>query len=300
MTAIRTIMRLKLIIAIFTLFFLIFVFVLCIKDIEIVDQASKVLSLTEPEHFAMVTNTNMSEVLDIQITPSKTTDIKSKVTEELAQISELADPVYQLKYSPEEALYHASLQFIAETPEEANLIAKKIDFLAGDSEDASNMCGPLSIAILKEAGLLPLEVDVHEAWLLCARENREDCFGMDTLKKVFFPPNKYEYIRVYESVKDYDFRSNPLQPGDWLYLFTFIHGYDHMLVVTKVDEKGNPYTVTNVNWMEGFIISEMKLYDTENLEEGLFYDLTKIERRKIGLMGTEGFLLVRKIGGLSE
>jgi len=73
-----------------------------------------------------------------------------------------------------------------------------------------------------------------------------------------------------------------------------------MLVVTRVDEIGNPYTVTNVDWGEGFIIAEMKLYDTDNPEVGLFYELTKIERRRIGMMGTAGFLLVRKIDGISE
>jgi hypothetical protein len=209
----------------------------------------------------------------------------------------MADPAEQ---SLNEALYQASLQFIAETPEEADQIAKKIDYMAGETETATNLCGPLTIAILNEAGWFEPQADAHQAWLLCARENREDCFGVEILKKVYFPPDEYDYIRVYDSVRDYDFQSNPLQPGDWMYLFTYIHGYDHMLVVTRVDEKGNPYTVTNVDWGNGFVIEEMKLYDTENPEEGLFYELTKIERRRIGMMGTAEFLLVRKSEGISE
>lgn len=216
------------------------------------------------------------------------------------QPTDMPTPTPQPEETWEDVLYRVSLQFIADTPEEANEVAQEIDFLVGDTEVAGNMCGPLSIAILKEAGLIPEEADAHDAWLLCAHENRENCFGMETLKKVYFPPDEYDYLRVYDSVKDYDFRSNPLRPGDWLYLYTYIHGYDHMLVVTRVDDVGNPYTVTNIDWGEGFVIEEMKLYDVDNPEEGLFYELTRIERRRIGMMGTAGFLLVRKIGGMTE
>ncbi|HSM24012.1 MAG TPA: hypothetical protein VK856_04035 [Anaerolineaceae bacterium] len=237
--------------------------------------------------------------LSLDVAPSKKIpDLSDNPSEDIDPL--LPSPTASIQLSIEEKLYQASLKFIADTPEKAHLIAKEIDYLVGDSEDACNMCGSLSIAILKEAGLLPKEADVHDAWLLCARENREDCYGIETLEKNIFPPDEYEYIRVYESVRDYDFQSNPLLPGDWLYLFTYIHGYDHMLVVTRVDEMGNPYTVTNVDWGEGFIIAEMKLYDTDNPEDGLFYELTKIERRRIGMMGTAGFLLVRKNGGISE
>jgi len=231
--------------------------------------------------------------------PNKSDDseIETELPASTDESASVGDPAEQ---SQEEALYQASLKFIAETPEEADLTAKKIDYMAGETETASNMCGPLTIAILNEAQWFEPKADAHQAWLLCARENREDCFGVEILKKVYFPPDEYDYIRVYDSVRDYDFLSNPLQPGDWMYLFTYIHGYDHMLLVTRVDEKGNPYTVTNVDWGEGFVISEIKLYDTENPEEGLFYELTKIERRRIGMMGTAGFLLVRKNSGLSE
>lgn len=231
--------------------------------------------------------------------PNKSDDseIETELPASTDESASVGDPAEQ---SQEEALYQASLKFIAETPEEADLTAKKIDYMAGETETASNMCGPLTIAILNEAQWFEPQADAHQAWLLCARENREDCFGVEILKKVYFPPDEYDYIRVYDSVRDYDFLSNPLQPGDWMYLFTYIHGYDHMLLVTRVDEKGNPYTVTNVDWGEGFVISEIKLYDTENPEEGLFYELTKIERRRIGMMGTAGFLLVRKNSGVSE
>jgi hypothetical protein len=289
--------RLKLLILITFASFLIIVLIFIFRPTVAVDQASSSTSPTRTVIFEQATQT-VATVSEIENTPSPTVEMVTQETDETTASTEDVPPVEQTEVSVEEALYQASLQFLAETPEEANEIARKIDFLVGESEDACNMCGPLSIAILKEAGLLPAEANTHDAWLLCARENREDCFGMDTLKKVFFPPDEYEYLRVYESVRDYDFKSNPLQPGDWLYLFTYTHGYDHMLVVTRVDDEGNPYTVTNVDWGDGFIISEMKLYDVDDPQDGLFYELTKIERRRIGMMGTEGFLLVRKIGGI--
>ena len=157
--------------------------------------------------------------LSLDVTPSKQIpDLSDNPNEDMDPLlpspTALITPTASIPLSIEERLYQASLKFIADTPEKAHLIAKEIDYLVGDSEDACNMCGPLSIAILKEAGLLPKEADVHDAWLLCARENREDCYGIETLEKNIFPPDEYEYIRVYESVRDYDFQSNPLLPGD--------------------------------------------------------------------------------------
>jgi len=285
------------------LFLLLLVSIFFIDKGETLEQEFNIIQSTKI-NISETTTQTMSHAGNIEspshvILPTNQPEFFAKETVFLTPTIPLLTEVKDAKESLEDTLYLASQKFIAETPEEAILIARKIDFLAGEFEEACNMCGPLSIAILKEAGLLPLETDVHKAWLLCARENREDCSGIETLKKNFFPPDQYEYRFVNESVKDYDFKSDPLLPGDWLYLYTYIHGYDHMLVVTKVDEDGNPYTVTNVDWGDGFIISEFKLYDTENPEEGLFYEMTKIERRRIGMMGTMGFLLVRKIGGIS-
>ena len=286
------------------LLFVIVLFIFFIRYDKIVAPAYTEVTPTVAISSATATNAespnNQLTTKGEETTQPNKSDESENETELPAQTGESASVGDPAEQSPEEALYQASLQFIAETPEEADLIAKKIDYMAGDTETATNLCGPLTIAILNEAGWFKPQADTHPAWLLCARENREDCFGVETLKKVYFPPDDYDYIRVYDSVRDYDFQSNPLQPGDWMYLFTYIHGYDHMLVVTRVDEKGNPYTVTNVDWGEGFVISEMKLYDTENPEEGLFYELTKIERRRIGMMGTAGFLLVRKSSGMSE
>ena len=193
----------------------------------------------------------------------------------------------------QDLLYSESQKYIALTAEEADKVARRIAFLDGRNESASLACGPLSIAILRDAKLLPSDASVRKIWLLCPRE-REDCSGLKTLQQDYFPPAQYEYLRVTESVRTYDFISNPLQPGDWMYLFAITNGYDHMLTVTRVNCNGAAYTVTNINRGNGFIIAEALLYDPNSPGQGLFYELTDPARGDLGMCGTGGFLLVRK------
>lgn len=199
----------------------------------------------------------------------------------------------------QQALYEGSLKFIAPSPDEATLMARRIDFASGPYESADNMCGPLAAAILIEGGYLPADAPVHDMWLLCPREDNPDCEGLETLRRIYFPVDEYEYTRVEESVGKFDFSENPLQPGDWLYLYVMkgvsnYDGFDHMLVVTRVDPDGAAYTVTNINHGDGFIITEELLYDPNRPGKGLFYDLTNDRLRKeLGMTGTAGFLLIR-------
>ncbi|MGI6259234.1 MAG: hypothetical protein ACOYKC_05185 [Anaerolineaceae bacterium] len=199
----------------------------------------------------------------------------------------------------QEKLWQASLDFLAFTPEDADQVARRIDFASGPHESADNACGPLTVAILKAGGYLPEDASEHDMWLLCPREENPECHGMETLQRLFFPVDDYDYIRVEESVGTYDWEENPLEPGDWLYLFVMkgisnYRGFDHMIVVTRVDENGAAYSVTNIDYGEGFVITEALLYDPDNPGEGLFYDLTNDHLRKeLGMTGTAGFLLIR-------
>lgn len=199
----------------------------------------------------------------------------------------------------QEKLWQASLDFLAFTPEDADQVARRIDFASGPHESADNACGPLTVAILKAGGYLPEDASEHDMWLLCPREENPECHGMETLQRMFFPVDDYDYIRVEESVGTYDWEENPLEPGDWLYLFVMkgisnYRGFDHMIVVTRVDENGAAYSVTNIDYGEGFVITEALLYDPDNPGEGLFYDLTNDHLRKeLGMTGTAGFLLIR-------
>ncbi len=210
-----------------------------------------------------------------------------------------------LEEQREVRLYQASLHYLADTAEEADLVVREIDFASGPHESADNACGPLTVAILRDGGYLPEDANPHEMWLLCPREDIPGCNGLDVLDKFFFPRSNYEYTLVDESIGSYDWSRNPLQPGDWLYLFvrkgiSKYDGFDHMLVVTRVDDLGRAYSVTNINKGEGFVIQEEMLYDPRLKGVGLFSELTNDQLRKeLGMTGTAGFLLIRaKINSL--
>ena len=208
-------------------------------------------------------------------------------------------PTLTAQQQREEALHEASLLFLADTPQKADQIAREINYAHDPNESADNACGPLTVAILKAADYLPEDASEHDLWLLCLRDDIPGCTGMEKLQKQYFPPDQNDYIRVEESVGKYNFKKNPLKPGDWLFLFAkwdYVKypGFDHMLVVTRVDEAGRAYTVTNLNRGEGFLITEEMLYDPKRPGTGLFYELTNNEiRGPLGMTGTGGFLLVR-------
>ena len=202
----------------------------------------------------------------------------------------------------QESLYRASLEYLADTTAEANAVAKSIKFNRGAYENVRNVCGPLSIAIMRSGGILPATTSVRNIWLLCAREGGK-CNGMSVLQREYFPPSEFDYFQTTQSVRDYDFNAHPLQAGDWLYLYVKQNGFDHMLVVTRVDENGAAYTVTNLNRGEGFKITEEVLYDPTKPGTGLFFELTDPVRlayvKYLGLSGDGGFMLVRRKGGLA-
>ena len=212
------------------------------------------------------------------------------------------DPVEERVRALQESLYRASLEYLADTTAEANAVAKSIKYNRGAYENVRSACGPLSIAIMRSGGILPATTSVREIWLLCAREGGT-CSGMSVLKREYFPPSEYDYFQTTQSVRDYDFATNPLQAGDWLYLYVKQNGFDHMLVVTRVDENGAAYTVTNLNRGEGFKITEEVLYDPTKPGTGLFYELTDPIRlayaKYLGLSGDGGFMIVRRKGGLA-
>ena len=204
-----------------------------------------------------------------------------------------------LRQQREANLYQASLHYLADTAEKADLVAREINFASDPNESADNACGPITVAIMRDAGYLPEDANPHDMWLLCPREELPECHGLVTLDQKFFPQSDYDYSLVEESIGTYNWAKNPLQPGDWLYLFvrkgiSKYDGFDHMLVVTRVDDRGRAYSVTNINKGDGFVIQEEMLYDPRRPGVGLFADLTNDKLRKeLGMTGTAGFLLIR-------
>ncbi len=214
--------------------------------------------------------------------------------------SSLADPLPTLLTSPAftaqgaldqaaaQRLYDVSLGYLAFTEQEANALARKLAF-AGSASHASNMCGPLAVALLRDAGLIEVYVDLHDFWLLQMDKNI-------ALVREVFPADKFDHYHFDTPIDKFDFRSFPLVPGDFLYLYAGPRGtFNHMLVVTRVDATGRAYTVTNLNGPNGYTVREAMLYDPSRPGDGLFYDYTNREKnRDYGLTGFGGFDVIRR------
>ncbi|MEW6400827.1 MAG: hypothetical protein AB1649_03450 [Chloroflexota bacterium] len=181
-------------------------------------------------------------------------------------------------------LYVSSLEFIAPTTRQAKQVGVTINGVGYGSP--SLICGPLSLAVLQNAGLIEDEqVIPFDFWLL----NPYISQGRALLNRVF-PADQYENNLIETPLNKFDWTAYPLQPGDFLYIRHGSWGnFDHMLVVTRVDNLGRRYAVTNFNTPDGFIIDEALLYDPNDRKTGLFHTWTKAAYSSQGATGFGGF-----------
>ncbi len=187
--------------------------------------------------------------------------------------------------SPEDQirLYEASLQFIAPTFGQARRKGEEINGKGYGSPTL--ICGPLSIAILRAAGLIPEDAVPYDFWQL----NPDNQVDRNKLERIF-PNDKYQNIRFKIKLNLFDWRSDPLQPGDFLYIYAGTGGnFEHMLVVNRVDNLGRAYSVTNYGTPEGFIINEVLLYDPNDPQAGIFAQWTSRQWAELGSTGFAGF-----------
>jgi hypothetical protein len=188
-------------------------------------------------------------------------------------------------------LYEASLKFLAENEEDAIVVVRdQIDYLESLAEHPSLVCGPLSAVILRDAGLLPLDADLHGFWLLDPRTR-----GSQIVLETYFPKDRYEWYHFDTSTTAFDFDSFPLLPGDFIYTYAGINGtFEHMITISRVDETGRAYTVSNLETEDGFVIRELMLYDPNDPGVGQFYDWMNREiNALLGMTGDGGFDLWR-------
>ncbi len=193
--------------------------------------------------------------------------------------------------SPEQQiqLYDASLQFLAPTFSEARRIGETINGKGYGSPTL--ICGPLSIAILRAAGLIPITTVPYKFWQL----NPDDPLARELLKSIF-PPDRYSDTRIRTRIDKFDWETQPLQPGDFIYIYAGTGGnFEHMLVVNRVDDLGRAYSVTNYNTPNGFIIKEVLLYDPGDPTAGVFREWTARQYALLGSTGFGGFELWRLI-----
>jgi len=148
--------------------------------------------------------------------------------------------------------------------------------------DPDTICGPLAIAILRTAGLLPAETVPHDFWLLDPSAPTDK----EKLAQVF-PVNQYAHITVRTAIDAVDWSATPLEPGDFVYIWHGSGGnFDHMLVVNRVDRQKRAYAVTNFGTTAGYIIAETMLYDPADRSAGIFHEWTK---EKDAILGSTGF-----------
>jgi hypothetical protein len=203
-----------------------------------------------------------------------------------------------LTWDQEERLYRGSLNFLADNPEDATVVVRDhINYLQSNAEDPSLACGPISAAILRDAGLLPPDTDVHGFWLLDPRTRTSQI-----ILETYFPPEHYQWYEFDVSTTEFDFQAFPLLPGDFIYLYAGSHGtFEHIITVTRVDEAGRAYTVSNLHTEEGFVIRELMLYDPNQPGVGQFYDWMNRELNgMLGMTGDGGFDLWRPLAPVQD
>ncbi len=192
----------------------------------------------------------------------------------------------------QEKLRLAAENYISPSAESAIQCARSIDFMEGETETASLMCGPLAAVLWRDAGLLPIITgpahDIHNYWLADPK--------VDGAPWTFFPPQDYTLYHFDTPINKFDFFSFPLRPGDFFYTYAGKMGYDHMFVVTEVDETGRAYTVSNTPVEDHlFIIDRLLLYDPNDPKAGAFQN-EWVSRWKIGTTGLGGFDILRPNG----
>lgn len=178
-------------------------------------------------------------------------------------------------------------KYIAHTEYEAMEVARQLNFVGKNHEDPSNMCGPLAFAPLRDAGVVDRYIDLLDVWLLNPPSDQE-------VLEAIFPRDKFEWFHFQEPINEFDFEAFPLQTGDLLFLYGGHSGtFQHVLTVTRTDDEGRAYSVTNVNTVEGYIVEEWLLYDPADPEAGLFNRWTNREFLMLGRTGFGGFDLWR-------
>ena len=180
-------------------------------------------------------------------------------------------------------LYRASLKYVRQTTEDSRLLGEQIN---GPGYGApSDICGPLSIAILQDAGLVDTSLDPYDFWLL-----NPDVWEDRWLLAKTLPPEKFENARYKIKLNEVDWHETPLQPGDFVYIYAGTGGnFEHMLVVNRVDSEGRAYAVTNHLTTDGFVISEVLLYHPDKSNVGMFPVWTARANAESGSTGFAGY-----------
>lgn len=192
-------------------------------------------------------------------------------------------------------LKDAAAADITTTHEDSIRVARGLGYLASGQEDPSLMCGPLAGSLLQQAGMLPPGVgpwnNLHNYWLADPEVNGKPW-------SMFSEPD-YSLYQYKTPLAKFDFAAWPLRPGDFLYTYAAASGFEHMFIVTEVDEAGQAFTVANQYRGEliGYPIERLMLYDPNDPGKGAIYE--EWQNGRLGRTGHDGFDVLR-INGLSQ
>jgi len=177
-----------------------------------------------------------------------------------------------------------SRRYIAPTSTDGIRLAREMNYIGNDGHP-SNICGPLSIAILREAGIISPDTPLDKFWLLDPKQRTARQLLAHT-----FPVERFDDLRTSTPLNKFDWNAFPLQSGDFLYIYAGAGGnFEHMLVVNRVDSKQRAYAVTNYATPDGFVIQEVLLYDPNDKDLGIFHTWTKQNYAMLGSTGFGGF-----------
>jgi hypothetical protein len=169
--------------------------------------------------------------------------------------------------------------YIATTEQGAYEVSAR---LIPDGGKPDNICGPLSIQILKDLGYVDEQIPIKSFWFLTPWDE----YTQRTIIEPAFPVETSLWYRSKESIAKFDFEEFPLQKGDLLFLpYDYSCGgtFSHILAVTDVRQE-IPYTITNHLTHDGWRISELPLY---GVKDSYFDTIT--DRRNTMTIGTTGF-----------
>ncbi len=99
-------------------------------------------------------------------------------------------------------VYGASVKYIRQTSNASRVLGEEINGAGYGAP--SDICGPLSIAILQDAGLISPYLDPHDFWLL-----NPDVPDERSLLTKAFPPEKFESTRVKIKLDEVDWNETP-------------------------------------------------------------------------------------------
>ncbi len=170
-------------------------------------------------------------------------------------------------------LASAGEAYLAEMTEDAFEVAYKIDWLeGGKTESPVTMCGPLTWSINTDARAFP---PGYGEWMQGPKSFWLPSPSLNGRPWSLFPADTYTVMKNEEPLRKFDFSTFPLHSGDIVYTYSGGDGFDHVMVVTDVDEDGRVYAVSNIiryRPIKWYSIEHIMLYDPGDPLAGYFFN----------------------------